>query len=160
MSVPISIQGTIIEFPSSGQDPNWAPAVIDFAKAVQDALASVAGPFDIAPQEYVMVANVNTGVQVPNLSFPIANVRGAFIRYTVYRNTNSVTVSEAGTMTVVYNPTGSSGNKWQIIREAVGDASVTFSISDTGQVSFSSASISGTGHNGLVTYAAQALLNS
>jgi hypothetical protein len=37
MSVRITIGSQVIEFPSSGADPNWAPAVIDFAQAVETA---------------------------------------------------------------------------------------------------------------------------
>lgn len=160
MSVPITISGTTINFPSSGESPNWAPAVIEFAQAVAGALVSVAGPFDIPPQIYVMTSNANTNVNIPNLAFPTSTVRGAFIRYAVYRNTNSTTEVETGNIMIVYNPAGPGGNKWAITRDFVGDADVTFSITDVGQVQFSSTAISGSSHNGVITYTAQALLNS
>lgn len=159
MAIQINIQGTIIEFPSSGASPNWAPAVIQFAQAVESALSAVVGPFDIPPQIYVMTSNANTNVSVPNLSFPTSNVRGAFIRYSVFRTTSGTTVSESGTITTTYNPDGTVGNKWQITREYVGDAQVTFNITDVGQVQFSSVLLAGTGHSGKITYTAQALLN-
>lgn len=160
MSIPISISGTTINFPSSGESPNWAPAVIEFAQAVAGVLTSVAGPFDIAPQIYVMVSNANTNISVPNLAFPTTTVRGAFIRYAVYRNTTGATVVETGNIMVVYNPAGAVNNKWQITRDYVGDAQVTFSITDVGQVQFSSVLLTGSSHTGTITYTAQALLNS
>lgn len=160
-TIPITISGTTINFPASGDSPNWAPAIIQFAQAVQDALNGVAGPFDVQPQIYVMTANVNTNVNLPNLSFPTSTVRGAFIRYTVFRSTTgggATTVSEAGNMYVTYNPTNSPGSLWEMSRDYDGDANVTFTITDVGQVQFSSTSIAGSGHTGQIAYTAAALL--
>lgn len=104
-----------------------------------------------------------SGVNLPNLSFPTSNVRGAFIRYSVYRNTTSTgatTVSESGNLIVTYNPSGPTGNKWEISRDHVGDAQVTFGITDVGQVIFASSTLSGSSHTGVISYAAQSLLQS
>lgn len=156
----LNIQGTIINFPDSGESPNWAPAVIQFAQAVEEALSAVAGPFDVSPQIFVMTSNANSNVSLPNLAFPTSSVRGAFIRYSVFRTTSLNTVSESGNMIVTYNPDGPIGNKWEIIREYVGNAQVTFSITDVGQIQFSSSLLTGTGHAGTISYAGQALLQS
>lgn len=156
----INIQGTIIEFPDSAQSPNWADPVIQFAEAVAAALASVAGPFDVSPQIYLMVSNVNTNVALPNLAFPTSNVRGARITYTVFRTTSTNTVAEEGNIDIVYNPDGPFGNKWEISREKTGDALVTFSITDTGIVQFTSALLPGLNHQGNIGYTAKALLQS
>ncbi len=111
----IIIQGQIIEFPNSGGSPNWAPAVIEFAEAVEGALAGVAGTYDVAPQVYDIASDVNTLVNVPLLTFPVANVRSAFIRYAIYRVSDTITESETGTLEIVYNNlTGT----WQISRES------------------------------------------
>lgn len=160
LSVDITIQGQVISFPSSGQSPNWAPAVISFAQAVEAALASVVGTFDVPPQVYSMVANSNTDIDLPNLAFSVADVRGAFIRYTIFRTTETNTSYESGNLVLIYNPSGSVNNKWEASRDYVGNGSVTFSITDAGQVRFSSTSILGANHSGKITYVAQALLNS
>jgi len=159
MSVPVTITGTTVLFPSSGQEANWSGPVVQFAQLVADALSLVAGPFDVFPQIYTMVSNANTNVNVTNLSFPTSNVRAAFIRYTVYRNTNSTTVTEAGNLIIVYNPSFSIGSKWSINRVYTGDASINFNVTDTGQIQFSTTSIAGTGHVGTITYSATSLLN-
>jgi len=160
MSIPITIGGIIINFPSSGQSPNWAPAVIQFAQAVESVLSGISGQFDIAPQIYVMSSNANSNVDIPNLSFPTTNVRGAFIKYAVFRQTDSNTVSETGNIIINYNPDNPVSNKWNITRDYDGDALVTFSVTDVGQVQFSSALLAGSNHQGGITYSAQALLNS
>ena len=88
-------------------------------------------------------------------------MRAAFIRYTVYRSTSVTSGVESGTLYIVYNPEGSIGSKWEISRETVGaGASITFSVSDTGQIKFSTEALAGTNHSGLITFVAQSLQNS
>lgn len=160
MSFPINIQGTLINFPSSADSPNWAEALIQFAQAVELALSTVVGPFDIPPQIYVMTANVNTNVPLPGLSFPTSNVQGALIEYTIFETTNTNTASEFGTIEVTYNPNGPVNNKWDISREFTGSSPVTFTITDTGQVQFSSTALPGINFQGTIGFTAKALLNS
>lgn len=58
---------------------------------------------------------------------------------------------------VVYNPNNPVNNKWEIIREYAGDGKITFSITDVGQVQFSTTTLAGTGHVGKIGFAAQTL---
>ena len=165
MSIPIVIQNSVIDFPSSAQDPNYAPGIIQFAQAVEQALASVVGPFDIPPtimniDSYDVVTNQPITDSVQPLSFPVSafpsnGVRAAFIRYAVYRTSTATTVTEAGNITLVYNPDGSP--VWQIQREYIAGANISFSIDATGQMFFTTTTIGGTNHVGRITYVAQAL---
>lgn len=168
MAIPITIGNTVIDFPTSTNDPNWSPPIIEFAQAVQDALASVVGPFDVPPSimnidaydtvsDQPVTDTVNP-LTFPTVAFPGNGVRGAFIRYTVYRNSTATTVTEIGTLSVVHNP--ASTPVWEIQRDYVGDASITFSIDSTGLVKFSTTSIGGISHVGRITYVAQALKQS
>jgi hypothetical protein len=45
-------------------------------------------------------------------------------------------------------------------QQLVGDGYITFTVTDTGQVEFSTTAISGTGHTGTLTFVAQAILQS
>lgn len=154
----ITIQGTPIDFPNSATAPNWAPAVIQFAEAVADALTSVVGTYDVSPRSLNIDVTPNGApTDLPTLSFPTTQIRGAFIRYTVYRNTTAITVSETGEMLINYNPANGIGEKWQVSRDAVGDASVDFSVTDTGQVQFTLSALAGTNHTGTISYTSQAL---
>lgn len=157
----INIQGTIINFPDSAQSPNWAEPIIQFAEAVAQALSTVTGPFDVPPQIYTMISNGNTNIALPSLTFPTSNVRSAFIQYSVFRNSTgvgAVTLAEAGELIVVYNPNGSTNHKWDISNEHGGQNSgVTFTITDQGQVQFSSTVITGAGATGFIGYTAKAL---
>ncbi len=157
MSIPIIIQGTIIDFPSSSESPNWAPAVIEFAQAVEAALQGLAGSFDVPPQTFVIDSyNPGTLINIPNLNFPSSQVRSSFIRYTVHRTTSSNEVNEVGELWVVYNNTNGS---WDISQEKAQNGQISFSITNTGQVQFTTTTIAGTSHAGFITFTAQSLLN-
>ena len=160
MSVPITINGTTIQFPASGQSPNYAPAIIEFAQLVEAALNSFVGPFDIPPQVFVMTSNANTNVNLPNLAFPTSVVRGAIISYSVYRQTDSLVITETGEIVVDYNQTNPVGNKWEINKDFVGDAQTTFNITDVGQMQFSTSLMTGINFVGSISYQAKAILTS
>jgi len=155
LAVDITIQGTIISFPESGGSPDWAPAVVEFAQAVEAALQSVAGTYDVPQQSFSLDSfNPGTAVDIPNLAFPITNVRAAFIKYSVYRTTTLEAVAESGDMIIVYN---SNTGIWALAQERVGDSSISFSIANNGQLSFSTTVLSGTSHTGTLVYEARAM---
>lgn len=164
MAISVTIGNTIINFPDSASDPNWAPPVIQFVEAVAAVLSSVVGPFDIPPRimninAFDIVTNqpVTDGIiplTFPTTTFPGNGVRGATINYTVYRNSTATTVVENGTLEIVFNP--ATVPTWEIQREYVGDANITFAIDGTGQVTFSTTTIGGVNHIGRLGYQAKA----
>lgn len=168
MAISITIGNTVIDFPTSASDPNWAPPVIEFALAVQDALAILVGPFDVPPTVMIIdpydvvtdqpITDTVNPLAFPVVAFPGNGPRGAFIRYTVFRTSTATTVTEIGQLSVVYNP--ASVPTWEIQRDYVGDAHITFTIDSTGQVKFSTTTIGGISHVGRITYVAQALKQS
>lgn len=159
MSTSITIQGNVIEFPSSGESPNWAPALIEFAQAVEAALSGLAGAFDVPPQILSIDAqNPGTSIDIPALSFPVTDVRGVSVDYSVYRTTSSDTAYEFGTLKLIYNGNGSVGEKWEFSRDAVGDGKISFYVTDAGQVQFTTQTMAGTSHSGQLAYKAQAIL--
>lgn len=157
MSIPLNIQGTIIQFPSNSQDPSWAPAVIQFAEAVTSALSGLAGTFDVPPQVFVIDAyNPGTNISIPNLSFPTSNVRSAVISYDVYRtaSTPTTTAVEAGQIIIVFD---TSAGTWSKSQERVGDGKISFSITNAGQVQFTTTQIGTTSHTGQIAFSAKSL---
>lgn len=157
----IKIQNTIIDFPESGQSPNWAEPILSFAEAVELALASVVGPYDVPSQVLNIDAyNPGTDIEITALNFPSSEVRSAFIRYALYRETSVTSAYEAGEITIVYNPNGSVSSKWELVRQGVGDGQIDFSISDVGQMSFTTATLAGINHTGNLTFVAQSVLQS
>lgn len=171
MSITIIVNSTPIDFPSSAQSPNWAPALIEFAQNTAAALNGIVGPYDIAPQVMdILNDGAEHAVQTPaaSLAFPTATVRAANIRYSVYRtNTAAETHAESGMMTVVYNTASAS---WEMQRDFAGNVTpvggypnpttggITFRIDSSGQVYYSADILSSPGYTGKLSFAAQALL--
>lgn len=159
MSIQITIGSTIIEFPSAAQNPSWAPALIEFAKAVEESLQSVAGPFDV-PTQYLTIDAYNPGsnISMPSFTFPTSDVRGAQLIYAINRTTDSQELTEFGSIDINYNASRPIGNKWEMVRESAGDAEVIFTMTDTGQVLLTTTAIAGSNHQGVISYQAKALL--
>lgn len=164
MSVVITISGTPVQFPSSGQDPNWAPAVIQFAELVATALSGVVGTFDVPPQgQDLSGASFNptvSPVAISALNFPTSEVRAVFVKYAIYRTASAPTtaVHEAGDLTAVYDPAGTTGSLWEVTRESDGNSLATFTVSDTGQFFISLAQIGTINHSAKIVFSAVALL--
>jgi len=160
----IIIGGTEIDFPNSAASPNWAPAVIDFAEAVESALEGISGQGDITAQTFsIDGASFNptaSPTNIPGLQFSTTLVRSAVIEYNVFRTatTPSETAYEVGTMNIIYNPNGGVGEKWELIRYAAGDGKITFTITDTGQIQFETTQIGTTNHEGKIGFSAKAIL--
>jgi hypothetical protein len=116
MSVKVIIGSTVVTFPTSGTDANWAEPVSEFAVAVEEQLAQVGLPYDVSPQ----VSPISES-SVQNLSnFPGSEVRGFTFNYSTYRVATSPTTSktENGVVIGVYNETTSS---WILQHEFTGD---------------------------------------
>lgn len=160
MSIPIVIQGTVIDFPSDSDSPDWSQGVIQFAQATATALSGAVGTFDVPPQTFDISAYNPTSVPVavPNLSFSSAVVLGANIQIACTRSTNTTTVSEYDELNIVYNATAGTGMLWEMTREATANADITYTITDTGQVEFATTTVSGSGHTGILSYSAKATL--
>jgi len=158
MSTVITIQGTVISFPTSGESPNWSQPIVDFATAVEGALNSIVGPADVPPQVFIIDSyNPGTNINIPGLTFSTTVVRSALIRYAVYRTTTTATAYESGILNIVYN---TNSGVWEVSRQYIGDGQLTFSVTNVGQVQFSTAALAGLNHSGKISFAASALLQS
>lgn len=158
MSIPINIQNNVIQFPSVAQSPDWGQAIIQFAQAVQGALASVAGPFDVPQQVLdISASNPATNVIIAPLNFPSTEVRSAFILYAVARTAQNPVSSanESGTIIVLYDSTAGT---WSLERDYIGDGAISFSIDNNGQVSYSTTQIGTINHVGALTIQAKSIL--
>lgn len=154
------INSQVIDFPDSANSPNWAPAVIQFAEAVQDALAIAVGTYDVSPQAFTINAyNPGTNIDIPNLSFPITNVRAVFVRYAVYRTTDTNTAYEAGDLIAMYNPGNPVTQKWAVSvgNKTGGDGQLTFNVTDNGQFQMSTTTLAGSNHAGKLIFDARSL---
>jgi hypothetical protein len=134
----LNILNQIITFPDDSASPDWAQGVISFAEAVTLALSSVTGPFDVAPQTMdISSANaVSDTAPINNLTFSTTGVQAVSIQIAVLRTSDipANTVAQYNTLMAVFNVDATP--PWNMSTEGVGDAGVTYSISNTGVVSY------------------------
>lgn len=157
MAYTVVIQGSPISLPETSASPNWAAGQIEFNKAVASALQFAVGTFDVPPQTYSMLSNGNTNVDIGSLSFPTSQIRSVVFYYNVFRTTSLANEAEAGQITYIYNPNNPPTQKWEGVRQFVGNSTVTFAMSDNGQISFSSDIISGSNHVGTIGFYAKVI---
>lgn len=157
--MPIIVIGsTSIDFPNTGSSPIWSEAVIQFAEAVELALSGLVSVGDIPKQTFTLDSSHNPGtdITITGFSFSAATVRAGFVKYSVFRSTNTNTVYEMGEMDVIFSNANPPGSKWELQQQRVSDAQITFVIDDSGQFSFSTTAIPGTGHTGKIVFSATA----
>lgn len=162
MSIPITIRGTVVNYPSSGQSPNTAPAQIEFAQLVAEAINAAIGPFDVPPQTLNIDSSNAATADITNLLFPVTDVRSATIYMAVYRTNTSgpVILDEYNIINISYNSSRTAGNLWALERSRIGgDALITFAISDTGQVSYTTTTSGAGTHTGFLSFSAKVLTN-
>jgi hypothetical protein len=171
MTIKITVKGTPIEIPDSGSSPNWAPGIIDAITELADAIDGLSGSYDVSPQAHsISLYPENSNIEAPNLVFPSEDVRAVTIFYSVFRKTNDIMtglvvtesgqeLTESGSLQLIYNQSNSVGSKWLIQREYMGDANITFSVTDSGQILFSTLTMTGENHQGFLSYRAITILN-
>jgi len=162
----IIIKGTPIDFPNSGASPNWAPAIIEAIEALTDAVNSVTGTYDVAPQvQNIDANNSSNNVDLNNLNFPSSDVRAATVYYSVYRMTedsgppDGQELTESGTLEINFNDSRPVNQKWELVRSGQGEAQISFNITDLGQIQFSTTALTGINHTGIISYRAISILN-
>lgn len=162
----ITIKGTVITIPNSGASPNWAPGIIEGFQALADAVNAVAGTYDVPPQvQNIDANNSSTNIDINNLIFPSADVRAVTIYYSVYRMTedsgppDGMEVTESGTLEMNYNDSRSVTEKWELVRSGQSEAYIDFSVTDLGQIRFTTTALTGINHTGIISYRAISILN-
>jgi hypothetical protein len=157
----ITIAGQVIDYPDDGSSPDWAPAVIQFSQIVATTLNSLLGAFDIPNQSFTIDSyNPGTNIPIPGFFFSPTAVRGGVVEYSVYRNTTTTTVVETGELLLAYNQNGTPGSLWEMTQTKAGNADITFTMLDSGQMEFTTTVLGGLSHNGVISFVGKALLRS
>lgn len=156
----MTVNNTVFQYPSPGDEPGWGEAATSWAQEVTDVLNSLLGPDDILETSFNINNNVSSATNITGLLFNTASARGAIIEYSIYRvsTLNPSGNAETGIMTLIYDDSASAGNKWTLtIGNIAGGSGVHFSITDTGQLQYTSTDIDSVGYSGVVKFKARAL---
>jgi len=143
MSFNIQIGNKIIPMPDNNESPGYGEGLVEFYKAVEDALASVQGPQDIT-QTTATLANNSSG-NVNGFLFDTAEVKYIFAEFTITRTFSDATPvqSESGQMFGNYDGTDFVISI-QTVEGSGGDPQVELDISNTGQVTYVAADVAAT----------------
>lgn len=159
MSTPLTVNGTTYNFPTSGEDPNWAIELVGWAEQITISVNSLSGTGDISESSFTIANNTAAAANINGLQLTGATVKSAIINYTIYRKSNATPSgnSETGIILATYDDVASSGSIWTIAQQAVGNAGVVLSVTDLGQFQYISSDISATGYSGTMVFSAKIL---
>lgn len=155
MPVDLIVNNQAISYPSPGDEPGWGEAGTQFAIEVAEVLGNIVGPDDILQTTFAIANNQASPANVVGFSFNTGTVRGAFVNYSIYRTstTNPSGFAEAGQMSLVYDNGAAPGSKWLLgIGNMVGNAGVNFTITDNGQLQYTSTDIGSASYSGILKF--------
>jgi hypothetical protein len=160
MPISLVVNNISYEYPVPGDSAGWGQPATDWATEVTLVLNNIQGPNDI-PQTTVSIANnIVSSTNITGLSFNTGQVRAAFIQYTIYRTStsNPSGSTEAGYMIATYDNLAGSGSKWSLTMGPInGNSGVIFSITDLGQIQYTSTNIGSTGYVANIHFSAKSL---
>lgn len=159
MAISLTINNKTFNIPVAGEDPGWGEDTTGWIREVNKVVNSLFGPGDILETTFNVANNVSSSADIVGLAFNPSTIRAAHIEYSIYRISDSETSgnAETGEIKLIYDDNASSGNKWSFSQEYTGDAGVTFDITDTGQLTYTSTDIGATGYTGTMKFKATAL---
>jgi len=138
MSKTLIVNNTSFNYPTEGEPPGWGQETTGWAEEVTNVLGTLQASGDIL-QTTFSIPLTGSG-NVSGLLFDTGVVRSAEIKYSVYRtSTASPSGSvETGVITLVYDNSAPSGQKWLLTHEYHGNSFISFNITDAGQITYSS----------------------
>lgn len=151
--VTVVINNNSYQYPTAGDDPGWGGQASDAFVEVTEVLNSLIGPNDILQTNFNIANNQTSVADVTGLIFNGAQVRKATINYSVSRlsATNPSGKTEGGTIVLVYD--GAAGTPWSIGQGLiVGNSGVNFSVTNSGQIQYTSTDIGSSGYSGVMSF--------
>ena len=159
MPTDLIVNNNIFAYPDDGDPPGWGADATGWAVEVTDVLQTLAGTNDITETIFTLTNNTSSPSNITALSFNPSTVRSATVEYSIYILTSSTERAEAGTLKLVYKNGGPIGAKWSIGNVFFGDdCGIVFSVTDAGQVQYTSTNIAGTGYSGVIHFTATVTL--
>jgi hypothetical protein len=155
----LTVGNQIFSYPNPGEEAGWGEDATGWASAVTEALNALIASGDILPTTLVLQNNQASFVDVTGLFFNASTIRAANINYAIYRvsNTTNPGLAESGLLMLDLNDTAPVGSKWTLIQIKNGDGGVAFSVTDGGQVQYTSTDIGLTGYTGVINFSAKVL---
>lgn len=157
MPKSITISGTTYNLPQQNDSSPWGEDLSDLIEAIATVVDSLSGGSDIQNTSFDIADDQSVAANVTGLSFDIATVRSSIVTYSIYRSTDSAELGETGFLLLTYM---TDANAWTMTRYANDDAGVVFTITDAGQVKYTSSNMSGANPEGLMKFSAKSYTQS
>ena len=154
---PVDILGSTFFVPTQSQSPAWGDELHDTVVALAEAVESLSGPSDIPLTNFQLANNQAVAANVTGASFSVSQVRSFMLNYSIYRSTASNEASEVGVLRGTYS---SVAGTWNMSRQRTGTGGITFTITNGGQVQYTSSNLAGSSYSGVIRFKAQAFLQS
>ena len=130
-------------------DKDWFNAI----KTAVDEITGFLGAGGITETQFTIADNTGPS-NVTGLVFAAASYRGAIVKYTLYRKSDTEEFARCGTLHLVYKTTA---NTWELEDSGAGDAGVTFTVTAAGQVQYTSSNMSNSGYAGYMRFKAETI---
>jgi hypothetical protein len=155
----LTVNNVPYQYPEAGDPPGWGEEATGWAEEVTDVLNSLQGPNDINETVASIANNQSSSIEIPGLLFDPGSVRGAEIKYTIYRITDDFPSGNAeyGEIHAIYDNSAAVNEKWKISTEYTGDSGVNITVSDIGQFFYTSTDITGANYQGIMKFTGRAL---
>lgn len=158
MAIQLVVNGNTYLYPENRNSPSWGEDASAWAEAVTNVLADIAGANDITQTSATIANNQSSATNVSGLSFDTTEVRGAIVEYSVYRVTTGSGATEAVETGLMFLSYLSTAGTWDIATQHGGGAGVTFTVTNAGQVRYTSTNFTGSSYSGLIKFRARSLL--
>lgn len=154
MSIPLSVNNTVFNYPTAGDPKGWGEEATAWATEVSLVLNDLKGPNDVLQSTSLILNNQSVMTDIIRLLFDPSSVRTAEISYNIVRSTNDESKNESGVITITYD---AKLGLFGISQESDGDSGVVFDVTNLGQVQYSSNLLNGLNYSGIITFRAKTL---
>jgi len=148
MSVVVTIKGLGFTIPETGER-DWGTEVTSWIQQISSAVSDLTVAGDVKLISVSVSNNQGSVANIENLNFDTATIRHAIVEYAVYRVTTTEELSQTGNLYLTYK---SNANTWEIVDNAVGDAEITFTITNAGQVQYVTTNMGGSSYTGKMSF--------
>lgn len=140
------------DFPTEGENGNYGEQVTSWAEAVTDALTTVQQPNDLSRTTAQILNNVSVPTAVSGFLFDSSEVVSINAEFVVNRSTSSpsVVLVQSGVIEGNYD-----GSEWVITVRSIKNAGISFDISNSGQITYTTNNMIGANYSGQIIFRAK-----
>jgi hypothetical protein len=154
MAVTLIVNNVPFDYPEQGEQQPWGESATNWASEVTKVLASLKSSSDILETSAAINNNQSTQESIQGLFFDSLTVRSFIINGNITRTTDAVQQYEEFQLRGLYRGPVLG---WTLQQESLSNSGVVFSITSSGQLQYTSTSISGVNYSGVIKFKAIAI---